>query len=134
MTDLAERYGTGSPTRRRVLVALVVLLAGAALSWLAWVVLVHCRPLVQSELVGFEAVDEHTASATFSVVRRQADVEANCLLRAVAADHAVVGELDVTVGPGGDTTQTLRRDVRTERIATSVEVVGCTAEGQSHRR
>jgi Domain of unknown function (DUF4307) len=134
VTDLGERYGTVRDSRRRVLVAIAVLLAGACLSWVAWVVLEHGRPLVQSDLVGFETLDDHKIAATFAVVRRDADVEAACLLRAVAADHTVVGELDVTVGPGGDTAQTLVRSVRTERAATSVDVVGCTAEGQTRRR
>ncbi|RYU14230.1 DUF4307 domain-containing protein [Nocardioides iriomotensis] len=134
MTDLAERYGSPSATRRRVVVAVVVVLAGAALAWLGWVILVQGRPLVQSDLVGFEPVDEHAVSATFTVVRRDEDVAASCLLRAVAADHAIVGELDVAVGPGGRATETLERTVRTERAATSVDVVGCTADGQPRRR
>jgi len=134
VTDLAERYGSPSATRRTVVVAVVVVLAGAALAWLGWVILVQGRPLVQSDLVGFEPVDEHAVSATFTVVRRDEDVAASCLLRAVAADHAIVGELDVAVGPGGKATQTLQRTVRTERAATSVDVVGCTADGQPRRR
>ena len=134
MTDLAERYGSPSPTRRTVVVAVVVVVAAAALSWLAWVMLVQGRPLVQSDVVGFERVSQHQARATFAVVRRDEDVAASCLLRALAADHTIVGELDVAVGPGGATTQTLERTLRTEREATSVDVVGCTADGQPRRR
>jgi Domain of unknown function (DUF4307) len=134
VTDLADRYGTATGPGRRALVAGVVVLAGVGLSWLVWVMLAHGRPLVQSELNGFETVDQHTVSARFTVVRSDEDVEASCLLRAFAADHAVVGELDVTVGPGAPATRTLEREVRTERGATSVEVVGCLAEGQSRRR
>ncbi len=134
MTDLAERYGAPSDNRRRAAVAAVALVAGLGLSWIVWVMLVHGRPLVQSDMVGFETVDDHGVTATFSVVRRDEDVAAACLLRAVAADHSIVGELDVAVGPGGPAAQTLERTVRTERTATSVDIVGCTAEGQSRRR
>jgi len=134
VTDLADRYGTTSDTRRRVGIAVAVLAAGVGLSWLVWVMLVHGRPLVQSDLNGFETVDQHTATARFTVVRRDEDVRASCLLRALASDHTVVGELDVTVGPGSPTTQTLVRPVRTERAATSVDVVGCVADGQAQRR
>ena len=134
MTDLAARYGTRSEGRRRALVAVVVVVAAAGLSWLVWVMLVHGRPLAQSDINGFETVDQHRTTASFTVVRRDADVVANCLLRAFASDHSIVGELDVTVGPGGDTRQTLERSIRTEREATSVEVMGCTADGQSQRR
>jgi len=135
VTDLAERYGTTDPTRRRTtMVVAIAVVAGAALSWLVWAMLVHGRPLVQSELTGFESVDEHTTTASFTVVRRDEDVEASCLVRALAADHAIVGELDVRVGPGAPTTRTLQRTLRTEREATSVVVIGCVAEGQAQRR
>ena len=134
MTDLADRYGTTTTRPNRGLVAVVVLLVGAALAWLVWAMLAHGRPLVQSDTNGFETVDEHTVTTSFTVVRRDADVEADCLLRAYAADHAIVGELNVTVGPGAPTTQTLEEPVRTERAATSAEVIGCRTEGQSQRR
>ena len=134
MTDLAARYGTRSEGRRRALVAVVVVVAAAGLSWLVWVMLVHGRPLAQSDINGFETVGQHRTTASFTVVRRDADVVASCLLRAFASDHSIVGELDVTVGPGGDTRQTLERSIRTEREATSVEAMGCTADGQSQRR
>jgi len=134
VTDLAERYGSPSTTRRTAVVAVVVLVAGAALAWLVWVMMVHSRPLVHSDMVGFEGVSQHEASATFTVVRRDEDVAASCLLRALAADHTIVGELDVAVGPGGAATQTLERTLRTEREATSVQVVGCTADGQARPR
>jgi hypothetical protein len=134
VTDLADRYGTRTGSGHKGLVAVIVVLAGIGLSWLAWVMLVHGRPLVQSDLNGYETVDQHTTTAEFTVVRRDEEVRASCLLRAFAADHTIVGELDVPVGPGAPTTQTLERQVRTEREATSVEVVGCVAEGQPQRR
>ena len=134
VTDLADRYGTSTTGRRKGTVAVVVLLAAAGLAWLVWVMLVHGRPAVQSETTGYETVDQHTVTARFTVVRRDEDVEADCLVRAYADDHSIVGELNVTVGPGEPAVQTLEETVRTERAATSVEVVGCTAEGQRRRR
>lgn len=134
MTDLSERYGSPSGTRTKAVVAVVVALVGAALSWLTWVILEHGRPEAQSSMVSFTADGEHAAVARFTVVRRSADIEADCLLRAVAADHTIVGELDVTVGPGEPTTETLERTIRTERRATSVDLLGCSTAGQSQRR
>jgi Domain of unknown function (DUF4307) len=134
VTDLADRYGTRTRTGHKGLVAVIVILAVVGLAWLAWVMLVHGRPLVQSDLNGYETVDAHTTTAEFTVVRRDRGDRASCLLRAFAADHTIVGELDVPVGPGGPATQTLERAVRTEREATSVEVVGCVTDGQSQRR
>jgi hypothetical protein len=134
VTDLATRYGTAPSGRRPLLVAGAAALALAFLGWLTWVMLEHGDPEVTSRLTSFEVVDEHTATATFTVVRRTAEVRASCLVRAQAPDHSVVGELNVAVGPGGEQTQTLTETVRTEREATAVEMVGCRAEGQSRRR
>ncbi|MGN6574667.1 MAG: DUF4307 domain-containing protein [Nocardioides sp.] len=134
MTDLSERYGSPSATRRKAIVAVVVVLVAAGLSWLVWVMLEHGRPEAQSSLVSFDAVGQHAAVATFTVVRRSEDIEASCLLRALAADHTIVGELEVPVGPGGPRVQTLERTVRTERQATSVDVLGCSTPGQPQRR
>lgn len=133
VSTLDERYGTSSPGRRKAVVALAVVVVAAALSWLAWAMLEQGRPEARSALVGFEADGPHAAVATFDVVRRSADVEASCLLRAFSADHTVVGEANVVVGPGGEERQRLTETVRTEREATSVELVGCVTEEQRRR-
>ena len=85
-------------------------------------------PEVDSELVGFDVVDEHTAvggrrrrAATTTSRRR-------CLLRALAEDHTVVGELAFT--PDADGPQRGRRSAPSggpRRSSSS----GCTAPGQS---
>lgn len=134
MSDLAQRYGTDRRLRRPLLITGVVLLAAAGIGWLLWAMLFHGRPLAQSELVSFNVPDEHTAEATVTVVRRTRDVEASCLLRAQAADHSIVGELNFTVDSSAPATTTITKSVRTEREATSVELMGCVADGQSQRR
>jgi hypothetical protein len=109
-------------------------LAVAGLAWVLWAVVFHGSPAVTSEDVAFDVVDEHTATMTIRVVRRDADVEASCLIRAQSSDHATVGELNVSVGPGEPTASVVEETVRTERLATSVSLVGCVAEGQKQRR
>ena len=131
--DLAARYGTPSRARRPVFVAVVALLVVAGLGWLLWVVLFHGRPQVTSQMVGFDVDGQHRTVARFTVVRRAADVEASCLLRAFADDHSVVGERTVPV-TGSPSTSTLSVAVRTERQATTVDLVGCTAPGQDRAR
>lgn len=133
-TGVAQRYGGRHPARRPLLIAAVVVLATAALVWLVWVMAFHGRPLVQSQVISFDVTGQHAAEATMTVVRRNHDVEASCLLRAQAADHSIVGELSFTVGRSEPSTTTLTRSVRTEREATSVSLVGCVAEGQRQRR
>jgi hypothetical protein len=131
--DLASRYGVRRRGTRPLVVAAVAVLAVVALAWVAWVALFHGRPQVTSDLVGFDAADQHVATARFNVVRRDADVRATCLLRAYAADHTIVGELVVPVR-SGPATRAMSAKVRTERQATSVELLGCTAPGQNQPR
>jgi Domain of unknown function (DUF4307) len=130
---LTQRYGAPSRARRPLAVAAAAVLVLAAAAWLVWVMAFHTRPEVTSQMVTFDVRGEHGATATFTVVRRAADVHASCLLRAVAADHAVVGELAVPVD-SGPPTQRVRSTIRTERAATSVELLGCNTPGRPGRR
>lgn len=129
-TDLADRYGAPAPWRRRALLSASVALAAAFLGWLGWTIWAQSTPQVESAMVGYDVVDEHAVAATVRIDLADDDVEATCLLRAFAEDHTVVGELSFTPTGSGRTEQT----VRTERRATSVQLVGCTAPGQNRSR
>ncbi len=127
-TDLAARYGTSSPWRRRAAIAGVVVLVAAFAGWLAWATLFHASPAVESELTGYEVHDDNRASATVTVSLEE-DVVASCTLRAYAEDHSTVGELAFEPVEGRNEVT-----VRTERRATSVTLLGCTAPGQPRAR
>ena len=99
--SLTERYGSPSPVARRALVTVIVVVAAAFLGWLGWTALLHGDPDVTSELVSFTVDDEHQVTARVDVRLDDEDVVATCLLRAVAEDHTVVGELHFDVEPGG---------------------------------
>ncbi|MFC4783387.1 DUF4307 domain-containing protein [Nocardioides sp. MAHUQ-72] len=129
---LGDRYGAPAPWRRRAVIALSVVVAAAFLGWLGWTAWEHSTPAVDSEMVGYSVEGEHEATAKVEVRLKDADVEASCLLRAFAEDHTVVGELSFTPEYGAD--QPLEETVRTERRATSVELIGCTAPGQPRPR
>ena len=131
--DLAERYGAPSRARRPLVVAGAVALSLAGLAWLVWAVAFHGSPQVTSQMVGFDVTGQHAATARFTVVRRDTDVAASCVLQAYADDHSVVGELTVPVS-SGPTSATLSSRVRTERRATTVDLAGCTAPGQKAAR
>jgi hypothetical protein len=133
VTDLANRYGAPSALRRRALLALVVVIAVAGLSWLAWVVVYQSTPKVQSDLTSFTVPDDHTVTASVTVVRSAADVVATCSLRAISEDHSIVGET-TTVVDSGARTQRIEVSIRTERRATTVDLKGCTAPGQAEPR
>ncbi len=131
MTDLADRYGTSRRGRGPVIVvagALAVLFLG----WLAWTTWSYSRPDVTSELLTWQVTGEHGAVANVQVALRADDTTATCTLRATAEDHSVVGERSFEVAP--DSASSLQVQVRTERRATAVELVGCTTPGQSRPR
>jgi hypothetical protein len=131
---LADRYGAPSPGRRRAVIAGSGVLGVVFLGWLGWTALFHGDPEVSSDLVTWSVVDEHLATAVVDV-RLDGDVEASCVLRAFAEDHTVVGELAFPVDEAAlEQGSTLEQEIRTERRATSVELVGCTTPDQQRPR
>jgi len=129
---LADRYGAPRPWRRRIVLVVCGALALAFLAWVGWTTWSHATPAVDSELVSFDIVDEHTATAVVEVRLGDDDVEATCSLRAFAEDHTLVGALTFTPSPAEG--ERYEEVIRTERRATSVESVGCTAPGQPRPR
>jgi hypothetical protein len=130
---MAGRYGGQSPRRRRAVILASGVVGVLALAWLAWAGWSQSTPDVESNLQSFEVLDSHSVEATVVVDIRSEGVTANCLVRAVGTDHSVVGERNFEVtGDSGAS----RHDVtvRTERRATSVEMIGCTSPDQSRPR
>ena len=133
MTDLSTRYGSTSPLARVTAWVLIVALVVGGGGYVIWGMIFHSTPEVRSRLISFEVVDEHLTRATLHVVRADEDTQASCRLQAVAADHAVVGEVEVPVISGPDA-QMISVEIRTERASTSVGSAGCTAPGQARPR
>lgn|GEM_PF-1866476 len=124
---LDARYGrTGA--RRRWPLLVVVPIVIAFLAWVAWAAWVHSTPQVDSELTGWQVVDDHAVTATVHV-RLDADADARCLVRALAEDHTPVGDLSWVPTDGLNEVS-----IRTERQATAVELVGCTTPDQKQAR
>ena len=133
MSDLAYRYGMPGRTNRLVAGVLVAALVGGAGGFLGWTVLFHGDPAVRSQLLTYDVLSEHDAEALFQVVREDRTTEAVCRFQALAEDHAVVGEVTLPVTDGPED-QTLQVSIRTERRATSIASLGCTAAGQPRPR
>jgi len=131
-TDLGDRYGAAAPTRRWLLIGVATVVVLAFGGWLGWTVIDQSRPAVASGELTFRIVDANTAEATFRVDLSDDDVEATCRLRAYAEDHVLVGEVAFAAEPDGSGRVT--REIATDRLATSVELVGCTAPGQPRPR
>jgi Domain of unknown function (DUF4307) len=128
---LADRYGRPAPWRRTAVLVGSGILGLLALTWLAWSTLFHASPEVSSEIVGWEVVDDHAITARIDVVLRGdgEDLDATCQVRAIAADHTVVGEASFVPEDGRNEVE-----VRTERRATAVESLGCTTPEQRRPR
>jgi len=124
-TDLSSRYGTAPGRQRQLVVVLCAVLVAAFLGWVAWAAWFHATPSVKSELVSFKVTGPHEATAVIEVDLDDDAEDAKCRVQAVAPDHSVVGELTFTPVDGRNEVS-----VRTEREATSVAGLGCTAEGQ----
>jgi hypothetical protein len=123
---MAQRYGQARPRRRAALVALsAAVLATALLVWIAWAAWFRSEPAIEAKVFAYDVVDTHQARVKVDVRLRDDRVEGGCLLRATAADHTIVGELNLTVA------ELLEAEddwipVRTEREATTVTLVRCT--------
>jgi len=109
-----------------VLVGLAV--SGVFLVWLAWAAWFHSTPSVTSQLLEWRLDGDHLVVAIIDVDLDQG-VRADCLVQAIAEDHSVVGEAHFTPVDGTNTIP-----IRTERLATAVEAVGCSSPDQSQRR
>lgn len=131
MSSPSERYGSRPPWLRALGFGLAGLLVVAGLVWLAWVVWFHATPSVTSELLTWQVVDDHTVSARVQVELEdgRSSRGVHCVVQATALDHTTVGEVTFTPRDG-----TNEITIRTERRATSVSRVGCTAPGQNHPR
>jgi len=133
-TDLGDRYGR--PGRRRwLLVGAATVLAVTFLGWLAWTIWSVSTPEVRSSLEGYDVVDAHEAIARVDVVLANRNVVGTCTVQAVAADHSIVGERVFTVpGPDNGDRGPMEISIRTEREATSVNLLGCTTPNQHRPR
>jgi fermentation-respiration switch protein FrsA (DUF1100 family) len=126
---LTERYAGPPGWRRPVTIAAVVVVATAALVWLAWAAFVEATPKVSSQLIGWQVVDAHSATARVDVSISGGTTHPTCTVQAFASDHTIVGELRFTPDDGTNAVT-----VRTSRTATSVDVPGCIADGQDQPR
>ena len=119
--------------RRRGVIWVSGLVGVIALGWLGWVIADQSTPEVTSGLKTWTIADDHSVDVEVTVRLRDKDVQATCLVRAFAVDKSIVGETNLKV-PTGHTHQDVTGSVRTERRATSIELIGCTAPGQRSAR
>lgn len=126
---IAERYAARPSVWPKTFLLVGVVLIAALAVWLVWAIWVHATPQVSSRLSTWKVVDDHTATATLDVELNPDAKRPRCLLRAYAEDHTAVGDASFEPKDGRNEVS-----IRTERRATSVERIGCTADGQNDAR
>ncbi|HEY0902252.1 MAG TPA: DUF4307 domain-containing protein [Marmoricola sp.] len=126
---LADRYGTDQPLRRVVVVTVAVVLGVALLLFVAWAAWFHSSPAIDAAVTRFEVVSEHETRVQVEARYRDPDVRGNCVLRATAEDHTIVGEANLSVDELREAAGSWI-PLRTERKATTVTLVRCTEAGR----
>jgi hypothetical protein len=118
-----DRYGDRPrhSTRAAIVVGVLGALSLLALGWLAWL---HASTPVSAELTAFTVRSAHRVSVSVEI-HRAGDFAGSCSVEALAVDHSVVGSRTILVGSRAPRTTTVRRVVRTSRLATGVQVVSC---------
>ena len=125
---MQERYGAANPRRRLTIIVGTTILGVIFISWLAWAAWFHSSPDVDAAVTRYEISDDHTARVQVEATIRDEESGSICLLRATARDHTIVGELNLTVADL-EANKGKWIPVRTERRATTVELVRCTEHG-----
>jgi hypothetical protein len=119
---LAERYGSRRRVRPGVAV-LAVLFVGALTAWAVWAGLAS-RPSIDATLTAYDVVSTHEVRVKITTHFRDDTTQGTCLVRATAEDHTIVGEVNLTAEQLREA-QGAWIPVRTERRATTAEVVRC---------
>lgn len=122
--SLDDRYGRTGHVRRLVITVIVGVAAIVGLIWLGWAAYLNATPAVSGTLISFDVTSEHQVTATVTTHARTA-TGGSCFLEALASDHSLVGQLSIPV-PGGSGERTFRYPIRTERAATTVQVLRCS--------
>lgn len=120
----ADRYGSTRRWSRPVAIAGGAAITVAAGAWVLWAALYHADPDVTSRLQGFEVTSSSEVRVTIDI-ERAPDTAVSCVIQAQAGDHSVVGEREVVVPAGSDTSLTRTYVVTTERQATNGVLDSC---------
>lgn len=128
----AERIARRYPTRRSPLAdwrLWAVVLGAIGLGWIGWVAVEGAVPPVSARVDAFRLISDTEIEVTVAMEREDVDRGARCLLFVQAVSYERVGEMEVTVAPGGEhhTRQTVI--VRTFRPGTSADVEACRPTG-----
>lgn len=131
------RYGRprlSRRARRRVAIALGVLVAAAGI---VIAVIGYQRistSAVTGSLVGYRLVDDETASVTISVTRSDPSRPVACIVRVRATNGSETGRRELLVPPSETTTVQVTTTVKSSQPPVMADVYGCGTEVPSYLR
>lgn len=131
------RYGRprlSRRARRRVAIALGVLVAAAGI---VIAVIGYQRistSAVTGSLVGYRLVDDETASVTISVTRSDPSRPVACIVRVRATNGSETGRRELLVPPSEATTVQVTTTVKASQPPVMADVYGCGTEVPSYLR
>lgn len=131
------RYGRprlSRRARRRVAIALGVLVAAAGI---VIAVIGYQRistSAVTGSLVGYRLVDDETASVTISVTRSNPSRPVACIVRVRATNGSETGRRELLVPPSEATTVQVTTTVKSSQPPVMADVYGCGTEVPSYLR
>lgn len=131
------RYGRprlSRRARRRVAIALGVLVAAAGI---VIAVIGYQRistSAVTGSLVGYRLVDDETASVTISVTRSDPSRPVACIVRVRATNGSETGRRELLVPPSEATTVQVTTTLKSSQPPVMADVYGCGTEVPSYLR
>ena len=122
------RYGRSRlsrVSRRRVAIALgvLVLAAGIAVATVGYQRLGTSD--VSGSLAGYQVIDNETASVTISVTRSDPSRPVDCIVRVRAKDGSETGRREVLVPPSAQATVQVTTTVKSSRPPAMADIYGC---------
>jgi Domain of unknown function (DUF4307) len=131
------RYGRqrlSRASRRRVVIALAVLVVAAGIV----VALIGYQRLgssdVEGTLAGYRLIDDQTVSVTISVTRSDPSRPVECIVRVRAKDGSETGRREVLVPPAQTATVQVTTIVKSNKPAVVGDVYGCGTDVPGYLR
>jgi uncharacterized protein DUF4307 len=131
------RYGRprlSRVSRRRVVIALavVVVAAGIIIALIGYQRL--GRSDVEGTLAGYRLIDDQTVSVTISVTRSDPSRPVDCIVRVRAKDGSETGRREVLVPPAQTATVQVTAIVKSNKPAVMGDVYGCGTDVPAYLR
>jgi len=137
MTRSEARYGRSRlsrVSRRRVVIALGVLVVAAGLV----IAVIGYQRLgtsdVTGSLAGYRVIDDQTASVTISVTRSDPSRPVDCIVRVRSKDGSETGRREVLVPPSEATTVQVTTTLKSSKPPVLADIYGCGTEVPGYLR